>query len=64
MHANIIKTNIIKVCKLALYLKTNAYELILTIYNNKVNWETKPLNIPNELSTGFTLYNVQLLSLK
>ena len=35
-------------------LKTNTYKLRQKIDNNKVNWKTKPLNVPNELFTDWT----------
>ena len=39
-----------------LNLKTNTYEFKLIIYNNKVNWKTKSLIVPNELFTDWTTY--------
>ena len=54
IYFHAIKANLIKGYKYLLNLKTNTYELRQKIDNNKVNWKTKPLNVPNELFTDWT----------
>ena len=64
IYFHTIKDNLINGYKFSLNLKTKTYEFRLIMDNNKFNWKTKPLYVPNRLFTDWTTYFINYINNK